>query len=337
MAIRRVSIKDVAREAGVSVTTVSHALNDKGRLSADTRRHVHEVAERMGYRPNPAARSLVSGSTRLIAAMASLPDVPQAEFSTFGYYTALIGAASGAAVARDHALVIAPPSDGGFIWERVPLDGVLVIDPMVGERALPALRALGIPYVTIGEDPDGGGGPCVTAEDAVATEALLAHLVERGATAIGLFSIPPINAFARTTAEMFGAWCARTGHVDRRVMLDLGEIARDEDRHLDAALDEILAAGVDAIYAPIEIVGVDVLHRLTARGIAVPRDLMLATTADAGLAAQADPPLTTISYDYPEMGRQAAELLLDLIAGERSGTSVVSVPATVTQRASTGR
>jgi DNA-binding LacI/PurR family transcriptional regulator len=94
---------------------------------------------------------------------------------------------------------------------------------------------------------------------------------------------------------------------------------------------------VDAIYAPIEIVGVDVLHRLTARGIAVPRDLMLATTADAGLAAQADPPLTTISYDYPEMGRQAAELLLDLIAGERSGTSVVSVPATVTQRASTGR
>jgi DNA-binding LacI/PurR family transcriptional regulator len=52
----RVSIRDVAREAGVSVTTVSHALNGKGRLNVDTRRRVREVADRLGYRPNPAAR-----------------------------------------------------------------------------------------------------------------------------------------------------------------------------------------------------------------------------------------------------------------------------------------
>jgi len=112
---RRVSIKDVAREAGVSVTTVSHALNGKGRLSETTRDHVQEVADRLGYRPNPAARSLVSGRTGLIAAMPSLPDDPRIAFSEFGYYSALIGAASGAAVALDRALVVAPPSRSGFI------------------------------------------------------------------------------------------------------------------------------------------------------------------------------------------------------------------------------
>ena len=69
----RVSIRDVAREAGVSVTTVSHALNGKGRLNAETRKRVREVADRLGYRPNPAARSLVSGHTGLIAAIPSLP------------------------------------------------------------------------------------------------------------------------------------------------------------------------------------------------------------------------------------------------------------------------
>src|SRR5262245_16326008 len=130
---RRVYIKDVAREAGVSVTTVSHALNGKGRLSGDTRHRVHEVAARMGSRANPAARNRVAGRAGLIAAMASLPDDPRVAFADLGYYTALIGAASGAAVARDHALVIAPPSRGGLIWDRVPLDGVIVIDPMVGE------------------------------------------------------------------------------------------------------------------------------------------------------------------------------------------------------------
>ncbi len=141
---RRVSIRDVAREAGVSVTTVSHALNGKGRLNPETRRRVLEVAEQLGYRPNPAARSLVSGRTGLIAAMASLPSDPKVEFSAFSYYSELIGGATAAAVDRDAALVVAPPSSRGwFVWDRVALDGVIVIDPMVGDTALPVLRDRG--------------------------------------------------------------------------------------------------------------------------------------------------------------------------------------------------
>ncbi len=69
--------------------------------------------------------------------MASLPTEPHVEFADFGYFTALIGAATGVAVARDRALVVAPPSTGGFVWDRVPLDGVIVIDPMVGRAGAP--------------------------------------------------------------------------------------------------------------------------------------------------------------------------------------------------------
>src|SRR6266567_3775799 len=76
----RISIKDVAREADVSVTTVSHALNDKGRLNPDTRKRVRDVAERLGYKPNPAARSHVSGKTGLIAVIPSLPKEPRVSF-----------------------------------------------------------------------------------------------------------------------------------------------------------------------------------------------------------------------------------------------------------------
>src|SRR5207248_2015681 len=78
----------------VSVTTVSHALNDKGRLNPDTRQRVRDVAKRLGYKPNPAARSLVSGKTGLIAVIPSLPKKTRVSFSDLGYFTELIGAAT---------------------------------------------------------------------------------------------------------------------------------------------------------------------------------------------------------------------------------------------------
>ena len=134
--VARVSIRDVAREAGVSVTTVSHALNGKGRLNPETRERVREVADRLGYRPNPAARSLVSGRTGLIAAVPSLPSGLDIEFSEFAFFSELIAAATGVAVGRDNALVVSPPAADWFVWDRVPLDGVIVIEPVTGESEL---------------------------------------------------------------------------------------------------------------------------------------------------------------------------------------------------------
>ena len=331
------SIKDVAREAGVSVTTVSHALNGKGRLSETTRSHVRAVAERLGYRPNPAARSLVSGKTGLIAAMPSLPDDPRISFSEFGYYSTLIGAASGAAVARDRALVVAPPSRSGFIWDRVPLDGVLVIDPLVGEPALPALRAAGIPYVTIGHDPDDGAGPSVTAAERVATREMLDHLAAGASGGVGVLTIPPLNAFVLETIAAHDEWCGARGTTPQRTVMDLDRLIAEDHGYLRGAIEELLGQGVDALYAPIELVGVEVARTLRAMGRAIPDDVLVATTDDAGRAAAADPPMTTLSYDYPEMGRRAATLLLALVDGEDPAERHVTVPARVTPRASTQR
>jgi hypothetical protein len=85
----------------------------------------------------------------LIAAIPSLPREFRAEFTEFGFFSELITAATGVAVGRDQALVVSPPGADWFIWDRVPLDGVIVIEPVVGEAALPDLRRRGIPFVTI--------------------------------------------------------------------------------------------------------------------------------------------------------------------------------------------
>ncbi|HTG47786.1 MAG TPA: LacI family DNA-binding transcriptional regulator [Actinomycetota bacterium] len=335
---RRVSIKDVAREAGVSVTTVSHALNGKGRLNPETRERVRGVAARLGYAPNPAARSLVSGRTGLIAVMASLPAEPRVEFADFGYLTALIAAATGVTVARDRALVVAPPSTNGFVWDRVPVDGVIVIDPMVGEPALPALRERDMPFVTISADPAGSESDAVVAsEDIDATCAILDHFLERGAKRVALLTVPPINAFLQHTADAYVAWCERR---DQRILLefvDLREIERQQEQALRDCVDRLLDREdpPDAIYAPLELVGVAVARIVLAKGWGIPEHVLFATTHDAGRAANAEPPITTIEWNYEEVGTRAATLLLDILDGARSAPCVELVPGRVVARTST--
>src|SRR3954470_1265251 len=180
--VARVSIRDVAREAGVSVTTVSHALNGKGRLNPETRERVRDVADRLGYRPNPAARSLVSGRTGLIAAVPSLPPGLNIEFSEFAFFSELIAAATGVAVGRDNALVVSPPAADWFVWDRVPLDGVIVIEPVPAGPALPDLRRRGLPFVTVSADPSGGDRDAVVrSDDLGGVTRMLDHLVDAGA------------------------------------------------------------------------------------------------------------------------------------------------------------
>jgi DNA-binding LacI/PurR family transcriptional regulator len=336
----RISIKDVAREADVSVTTVSHALNDKGRLNPDTRQRVRDVAERLGYKPNPAARSLVSGKTGLIAVIPSLPKQTRVSFSDVGYFTELIGAATDVAVSRDRALVVAPPHSSDFVWERVPLDGVIVIDPFVGDAALPILREHGIPFVTVSADPDHPGEDAtVECEDRESTVAVFDHFVEQGARRVGFLSMPPMTAFLRSSAETYASWCAGQGQESIAEVVDPGELDRDEAGAMTRSVERLFdrAEAPDAVYVPLEVVGVEVHRAMLGMRLAIPDDVLLATTHDRGQARTANPPITTIEWDYREVGRRAASLLIDLVEGARSAPHLEVVPGRLVARASTAR
>lgn len=338
--VARVSIRDVAREAGVSVTTVSHALNGKGRLNPETRERVREVADRLGYRPNPAARSLVSGRTGLIAAVPSLPAGLNLEYSEFAFFSELIAAATGVAVGRDNALVVSPPAADWFVWDRVPLDGVIVIEPVTGEPALPDLRRRGLPFVTVSADPAGGHRDAVVrSDDRGGVTRLLDHLVDAGATSVAMLAPPPINGFARDCVEAYRRWTASAGRPSLLEVITEDDLIADPDAAYVEGLDRILSRRPrpDALFVPIELVGMSTLELVKERGIAVPGDLMLATTRDAGRVTTTDPPVTTLEWNYPEIGRRAAQMLLDLIDGARSAPCEEVIQTTVVQRASTER
>lgn len=336
----RVSIRDVAREAGVSVTTVSHALNGKGRLHPNTRQRVREVAERLGYRPNPAARSLVSGRTGLIAAIPSLPRHLNVDFSEFGFYTELIAAATGVAVARDNALVVSPPGADWFIWDRVPLDGVIVIEPMVGEAALPDLRRRRVPFVTVSTDPAGAGSDAVVrSDDRAGTVRMLDHLVASGGARVAMLAPPPINGFTRDCAETYRRWCASSGRLLVLEVVGERDLAADRTTAYLTALDRLLASRPtpDALFVPLEIAGVTVLDGLLARGVSVPNDMLVSTTRDLGRVTTTAPPMTSLEWDFPEIGRRAAKMLLDLIDGTRTAPCEEVIATSLVPRASTDR
>src|ERR1051326_5300167 len=120
----RPTIRDVARAAGVSVTTVSHALNGKGRVDPDTRARVAQVTRRLGYRASPHAqgrRMGRSGSLGLLLPISG--DARSDETLRLDFYMRLAGAAAAAAFSRDSALILLPPVIAGAGLRGLTIDG----------------------------------------------------------------------------------------------------------------------------------------------------------------------------------------------------------------------
>jgi DNA-binding LacI/PurR family transcriptional regulator len=333
---KRVGIKDVAREAGVSITTVSHALSGKGRLPESTRARVREVANRLGYVPHPAARSLASGRTGLIATVVSAPGRAAIAFTEINYYVDLLNAATRTSLERGSPLVIAPSTAGERTWGRLPLDGVIVIDPADDDETIPLLRARGVPMVFIGRDRRGTADDIVVQNDrALATRAVLDHLRDAGAARPAILTLRTFESFTEDCLEAYRSWCA-----------DRGVVPRAHVASIDASAGEAAIRGVaetflssddaDAVFCIYERLGLDVLAAARARGIRVPEDLLVATISEVGAAAGADPPLTTLDVQQSRLGEIAAGLLCDALDGV-AVASVLDVPTTLQVRRSTTR
>jgi len=146
-----------------------------------------------------------------------------------------------------------------------------------------------------------------------------------------------VSAFTRDVAETYRRWCART---ERPLLLDAvrtDDVMHGAEQAYERALRRMMDRSPlpDALFVPIERAGVLVLDALQAAGVRVPDDILLATTNDTGRGQQTSPQLTTLEWNYSELGRQAANLLLDLIDGTASAPCEIVVATTLAARRST--
>lgn len=334
---RRVGIKDVAQAAGVSITTVSHALSGKGRLTDATRERVRRVAADLGYTPHPSARSLASGRTGMIATVVSLPGNAPIAFTQIDYYVALMNAATRTAVGHGYALVVAPSTAGPQTWSRLPLDGVIVIDPADGDPTLPMLRGRGAPIVFVGRDPHGDPSDLVVENDrAAATRSVLDHLVEAGAGRVGVIALRTFETFSEDAVSAYLTWCAERGAEPCVHTVDADSTATPTELRAGATSFLEDADRPDAVFCLYERQAVELLAAAVEAGVAVPDDLLVATIAEMGLAASSQPGLTTLELNQDRLGEAAATLLVDALEG-RPVASVGDVPTAITVRGSTMR
>jgi DNA-binding LacI/PurR family transcriptional regulator len=338
---RHVGIRDVARAAGVSITTVSHALNDKPGVSDATRRNVRAVAEELGYRPDPRGRQLASGRSGLVALTVSLPGGIRAPVAAYAHNAAIIDGAAVATTGRELALVIVPPG-GGVIWQRLPVEGAILVDPSPGDPAIDELARVGVPVVTIGRITDPGAAitpACVVDNDyAEGTRSMLEHLADRGAERVGLVRAGGLESYAEDSAAAYERWCANRGQEPWTFRLD-GPDWSDLDLAVAEATAELLDAPdvPDAIHCLDEVMAVALLAECRARSISVPAQLMVSSISDRGWADRTIPTLTTLELNPRDLGEAAGGALADLIDGRTVPAGAVIVPATVVARDSTAR
>jgi DNA-binding LacI/PurR family transcriptional regulator len=334
---QRITIADVARAAGVSPTTVSHALNGRGQVDARTRQRVTQVAADLGYRPNRHAQRLRTGEAHMIVLLSSMPFAVAGGPSRLGFLMEIAAVAAAAALERGLAMVLAPPLENGLApLDLMDVDGALVIEPSADDPHLAALRQRGLPVVSIGRQ---GGTPdpvpYVGLHSRQVTTLLLEHLLTQGARRIALV----VGAAERNSylqAQL--AYDAMvSAHGMPRLCLRVDEVLGEEGGF--AAARDLLARdpGIDAFCVPVDAFATGVARFLAQAGRHVPQEVMLATRYDGIRARTCEPPLTAVDLHLDEVAHLAIDLLFEHLRGNTARRMVAGPAPQLVLRASSLR
>ncbi|MFF9581039.1 substrate-binding domain-containing protein [Streptomyces achromogenes] len=319
------TIADVARVAGVSRTTVSHALNGLGKVDPRTRERIRQVAADLGYRPNLRAQRLRRGQAKVIALASSMPFAVAGGPSRLGFYMEVAAAAAERALLHDYALVLVPPVQSGSALYSVDIDGAIVVEPDVEDAAAAQLRERGLPYVALGRPvaPE-EDTPYVDLRGRLVAELLLRHLHEQGAVRPALIvgagsrhsSVEAIAAYERLAQEY--GWTP----IVARVAESGGEQAGYE-RCADLLREH---PGIDAVCALVDAFAVGAVRAIRDGGRSVPDDVMVVTRYDGLRARTCEPPLTAVDLHLDRAASDAVEMLLGRLRGDTAVPSVAVSP-----------
>jgi DNA-binding LacI/PurR family transcriptional regulator len=329
----RVTIKDVSRRARVSPTTVSHALNGRGRVGSDTRERIVAVAEELGYVANPIARALKSGRTMTL--VAELPATAEVGGLDSAFLRDVLIGAAEAAMENGYLLAITGRTSAERS-ELPPLDGALVVDPVAGDPVLARARRSSVPVVTVSRFVGQPSSiPAVTSDYAAGVRALLDHLTQSGYERPALVTTREPFTFATACLEGYEAWVHDAGRRGRvRYAPGLPSIASGR-----SATHALLAlkAPPDAIVAVTEPLAVGALQAAAEAGFTVPARIGIASVSDSERLRAARVPVTALDLYAADIGRGGVALLVELIQGSRSPKAPRSLelPTQLRIRAST--
>jgi len=300
------TIKDVAREAAVSVATVSRVFNESGLVSEDTRRHVRAVAERLRYWPNGVARSLITNRTHALGVL--LPDLYGEFFSEVIRGLDLTARERGL-----HLLLSSSHSDhDGLVAAlrsmRGRVDGMILMAPEIDGVECLEKSASSMPIVLLDPAIAADGFDTISVGNADGARAVVLHLIGLGHRRIATVTGPLGNIDARQRLEGWRTALAEAGIAPE----DELEVAGDftEPSGYDAVARMLrLDPRPTAVFAANDYMAVGVIGALSDAGVRVPEDVAVAGFDDIALARYLNPSLTTVHVDAFRLGQRAVQLL----------------------------
>ena len=331
-----VTIRDVATAANVSPTTVSHVLNNQGRIGEDTRRRVLDVATQLGYRANVHAQQIKTNRSRSLAIQVAPFDaaskssmlIPNSE-----YFLELLNGASDAADHAGYALVLTPPGVGPSAISAFAVDGAVIVDPHGDEGLLDTRWTATHPVVTAGRTADRPStGYVVDNDHNAAAQHVLDHLVEQGYQRPAAIVTDLARSYTRDVIDGYKQWTQRRG-------TDGSWIETGAHRSSAEALHILLDSPEvpDALYCGSDDIALDILHEANRLGVKIPEELGLCSCVDTSTFNLTTPEITGVSCNPRVIGAQAVTLLIALLEGDTPAEHTITVPTELHVRRSTRR
>src|SRR5512139_2796178 len=330
----RLTIRDVAKHAGVSHQTVSRVINGDALVTPETRAKVEAAIAALGYQPNAIARSLAAGRTHMLACLA--PNLTDYTFARI-----IEGAET---ECRQHGFFLissSAPDEAAFaalINELVPsrrIEGLMVINPYIDQRTqhLPDT----IPTVFIGGHPRAGHDvAAITLDDYGAARSAVEHLIGLVHTRIAMITGPLVEDCTQDRITGY-----RTSLVEAKLKTDPALIVEGDWAASSAPKATLklmkLKQPPTAIFAQNDRMALGALRAARDLGLRVPEQLSVIGLDDMPLASYFDPPLTTMHQDMFAIGRTAAQLLVRAVEQPQVKHQQLRQPAELIIRQSTGK
>jgi DNA-binding LacI/PurR family transcriptional regulator len=309
-----VTVKDIARRVGLSVTTVSRALNDHDDVSPASKARIRAVAEELDYHPNAAARSLQNSRANTLGLVIPL----SLHRSHDVFWLEFIGGMAGVCSQRGVDLLLSATEAGDETSTSLPglvrgrrVDGLVVCDIRTNDPRIKQMQRLHVPFVAFGRDAAGVDYSYVDVDGVSGVREAVLHLIYLGHQRIAYLGLDPRFGFSafrlqgyREAFEVsglpFDPELVHEGLTETTAPAAIGEMFAREDRPT-------------AVFAAADFLALAVLPAARARGLSIPRDLSVVVFDDNLSVQGADPPLTAVGQPNRTLGAEAARLLLERI------------------------
>ena len=336
-----VTIRDVARAAGVSVSTVSRVLNNKGAISEETTRRIHEAMEDLKYVPNDFARNFANGSPRAIALVIDVAD-PTSYANNF--FSNTVFGIETAAHRNDYSLMVtngAPNASGISGVERLILgkkvDGVILPVSIVEPEFLAKVDELKFPCVILGRiDETDVEMSWVDINNTQAGVLATRHLIQRGYRRIAFVSESGSTTF---DADRVSGYCrelaAKGLPVGSEMIIHTGAGIENAIREVNDLLTS--KKRPDAVLCGSDIIALGAVRAARRIGLSIPNDFGVLSFDNTAITALAEPGITSMDVDTYELGVQTAEILISQVENPDASIRQVLLSTRVVERESTKR